>query len=68
MPQHRRITLKEVEEALGLLERMNYHDEEDRIQDLLRTLVKVDQTLVKHDKTPLARQLRQAFFRYVDNI
>lgn len=68
MPQHRRITLREVEDTLELLEHANYHDEEERIQDLLRVLVVVDQTLVKHDKTPLARRLRQAFFRYTEGI
>lgn len=68
MAQHRRITLREVEDTLDLLEHANYHDEEARIQDLLRILVVVDQTLVKHDKTPLARRLRQAFYKYVENI
>lgn len=68
MAQHRRITLSEVEDTLDLLEHANYHDEEDRIQDLLRILVVVDQTLVKHDKTPLARRLRQAFYKYAENI
>lgn len=68
MAQHRRITLREVEDTLDLLEHANYRDEEARIQDLLRILVVVDQTLVKHDKTPLARRLRQAFYKYVENI
>jgi len=68
MAQHRRITLSEVEDTLDLLEHANYHDEEARIQDLLRLLVVVDQTLVKHDHTPLARRLRQAFYKYVDGI
>jgi hypothetical protein len=68
MPQHKKITLSEVEDTLDLLEHMNYHDEEARIQDLLRVLVKVDQMLVKHEHTPLARSLRQAYFRYKDNI
>lgn len=68
MSQHRRITLREVEEALDLLERVGHYDEENRIQDLLRVLIVVDQMLVKHDKTPIARQLRQAFRRYVDTI
>lgn len=68
MPQHRRITLVEVEDALDLLEHANHHDELERIEDLLRTLVMVDLALVKHDKTPLARQLRRAFDRYVEGI
>ena len=68
MAQHRRITLREVEDTLDLLEHANYHDERDRIKDLLRILAQVDQTLVKHDHTPLARQVRRAFYRYVDNI
>ena len=68
MSQHRKITLREVEDALDLLEHANYHDERERVKDLLRVLAHVDQTLVKHDKTPLARQLRQAFTKYVEGI
>lgn len=68
MPQHRKITLPEVEEALDTLGNADYHRERERVQDLLRTLVVVDQSLVKHDKTPLARRLRQAFYRYTEGI
>lgn len=60
MAQQRRLTLTEVEEYLDLLEQENYHDERARQADLLRTLVAVDRFLVKHDRTPLARQLRSA--------
>ena len=64
MPQHRRITLREVEDALEAMRDNDHLMEADEVGDLLRTLVLVDQMLVRHDKTPLARQLRQAFFRY----
>lgn len=60
MAQHRRLTLKEVEDYLDALEQENHHTERAAVADLLRTLVGVDQILVKHDKTPLARQLRAA--------
>lgn len=68
MPQHRRITLPEVEDTLDLLEHANHHDELDRIEDLLRTLVVIDSFLVKHDQTPMARQLRRAFYKYTERI
>lgn len=60
MAQHRRLSLKEVEDYLERLEQENYHFEREAVTDLLRTLVAVDLVLVKHDKTPLARQLRAA--------
>lgn len=60
MAQHRRLTLKEVEDYLDRLEQENHHTERAAVTDLLRTLVAVDHILVKHDKTPLARQLRAA--------
>lgn len=60
--------MSEVEDALDLLEHANYHDERERVDDLLRLLVVIDQTLVKHDKTPMARRLRRAFSKYVENI
>lgn len=66
MAQHRRITLREVEDALDLLEHGNHHGEREAIADMLRTLVLVDKFLVKHDQTALARQLRQSFFKYID--
>lgn len=67
MAQHRRITLKEVEKALEVMD-VHHTEHRDAIADLLRTLVLVDQSLVKHDKTPLARQLRQSFYKFVDNL
>lgn len=60
MAQHRRLTLREIEDYLDDLEQENHHAERAAVADLLRTLVAVDQVLVKHDKTPLARQLRAA--------
>lgn len=60
MAQQRRLTLQEVENYLDRLEQENYHSERSQQADLLRTLVTIDKFLVKHDQTPLARQLRSA--------
>lgn len=68
MAQHRRITLKEVEDALDLMEHANRHDLRESSADLLRTLVLVDRFLVKHDQTQLARQLRRSFYKMVDQL
>ena len=68
MAQHRKISLSEVERALDRMEDANYHDERARVDDLLRVLVVVDQYLVKHDNTPLARRLRQSFYKYIGGV
>lgn len=68
MAQHRRLTLKEVEDYLDYLEQENRHTERSAVADLLRTLVIVDGVLVKHDKTPLARQLRAATHRMMGGL
>jgi len=61
MAQHRKLTLAEVERWLD-----KHPEKKDKTADLLRTLVVVDQNLVKHDKTPLARQLRRAVATFMN--
>lgn len=68
MAQHRRLTLKEVEDYLEALTDENMHHERAAVADLLRTLVAVDGILVKHDKTPLARQLRAATHKLMNSL
>jgi phage gp16-like protein len=60
MAQQRKLSLQEMERYLDLLEQENYHSKRSDMGDLLRTLVVIDKFLVKHDQTPLARQLRSA--------
>lgn len=54
MAQHKKLTLREMSDWL------ERNPNQSQLSDLLYTLVAVDQTLVKHDKTPLARQLRRS--------
>lgn len=54
MAQQRRLTLQEMESFL------DSHPRRSELGDLFRTLVVIDRFLVKHDQTPLARQLRTA--------
>ena len=68
MAQHKRITLKQIENYLDYLEQENYHTERAAVADLLRTLVAVDRFLVKHDQIALARQLRQATDKLMDGL
>ncbi len=59
MAQHRKLSLQEVETHLSELT----PESKEQQADLLRTLVVVDKFLVKHDQTPLARQLRRSVRR-----
>jgi hypothetical protein len=60
MSQHRRITLRRVEDAL---DKMDESGTLYATEDLFRLLPAIDSFLVKHDKADLARRLRREFDR-----
>lgn len=68
MPQHTRLTLAKVEDFLEYLEHVNRGDLGTAGADLFRLLPVLDRFLVKHDRTDLARQLRQAFDRLSNEV
>lgn len=61
MPQHKKITASKVGDFMDYLEHANYHDLRAAGKDLFWLLPLLDQFLVKHDRTDIARQLRRAF-------
>lgn len=62
--QHKKITLKRVEDILNRLQ----NGEKEELQDLLRLLVVIDTFVVKHDRTDMARRLRAAFDKLEESI
>jgi len=60
--QHKKITLKRVEDILD----RQRNGEKQELEDLLRLLVVIDGFVVKHDRSDLARRLRAAFDRLED--
>ena len=66
MPQHKRITLSRAENLIRTLQ--DRHEINGGIADLLRMLVIIDHTLVKHEHTDIARRLRQAFDKVEDDL
>ncbi len=67
MAQHQRLTLKRVEDLLNRLDRYE-PSLKDPLADLLRVLVRIDATLVKHEHTDIARELRRSFDRAEDRL
>jgi hypothetical protein len=61
MPQHSKITARRIGDFMDYLEHANQHDLRAAGKELFWLLPVLDQFLVKHDRTDLARQLRKAF-------
>lgn len=64
MPQHSRITDRQIQEILDNMESANYHSERDLVEDLLVILPEIDQFLVRHNNVILARKLRKSLSRF----
>lgn len=61
MPQHPKITASRIGDFMEYLEHSNQHDLRAAGKDLFWLLPLIDQFLVKHDRTNMARELRKAF-------
>lgn len=68
MPQHKKISLRKIEDFLDYLEHANQHQLRDAGEDLFRLLSALDAFLVKHDRSDLARRLRAAFDKLEDGL
>lgn len=64
MAQHQKISLRRVEDLISRL----HNGPKDGLEDLLRLMVVLDTFVVKHDRSDLARRLRQAFDKLEDNV
>ncbi len=66
LPQHKKITLQRAEALARRFQ--DRYGTDGGFSDVLRVLVAVDTTLVKHEHTDIARRLRQAFDRVEDEV